>query len=298
MSLQMIARIFVGVTSLVFCVRGEASPKWGVITRAAVRDAFSNSPLANNFTIDSDGGAGTLFTQSFVDDAVTLDSFGQGPHDRGLAQGFAALTLSGQQPPILKARAILTGNISNQPPVDGRPVNDAGARGTANASEIFQYIGAVPTVLTWSFTLEGRLVDPVDVDPEPNAATYIKAQVAVFPESGYFFTTEVVNLLDNGVFPKSFDFTSLQILDDTAGLVATRTANLSFGVVPGEIFYLFEQLDAQAFRDARAADAFGTLTVAVRPAGVGPFLERARAVHVRARRARTGGVGDGEHEVR
>ena len=33
-------------------------------------------------------------------------------------------------------------------------------------------------------------------------------------------------------------------------------------MVPGEIFYLFGQLDAQALRDARASDAFGTLTVA------------------------------------
>jgi hypothetical protein len=242
------------------CSDSAPAQNWGTITRAAIRDAFINSSLANNFTVDGDGGAGVLFTQSLVDDAVKLDSFGQGPHDRGLAQGFAALSLNSRDPPILKARAILTGNISDQPPVGGVPVNDAAARGTASASEVFQYIGAVPTVLTWSFTMEGRLVDPIG-DPEPNAATYIKAQVAIFPEGGYFFTTEVVNLFDSGVFPKNADLISLQILHDTAGSIATRTANLSFGVTPGEIFYLFEQLDAQAFRDARAADAFGTLTV-------------------------------------
>lgn len=32
-------------------------------------------------------------------------------------------------------------------------------------------------------------------------------------------------------------------------------------MAPGEIFYLFEQLDTAAMRDAREADAFGTLTV-------------------------------------
>jgi hypothetical protein len=229
---------------------------WGTITRGSIHDRFAGSSLANNFTTDSDGGAGTLFTQSLVDDAVTLDSFGQGPHNRGLAQAFAGLKFGGNLAPALKAQAVLTGNISNQPPVNGVAVNDARARGTANASEIFQYIGAVPNILTLSYTLEGRLDD----DSPGNTGTYISSQVAVFGESGYFFTSEITNLLDNGVFPKSFDFTSLQILDDTAGLIATRTANLSFRVDPGEIFYLFEQLDTAADRDSRAADAFGTLT--------------------------------------
>ena len=62
--------------------------------------------------------------------------------------------------------------------------------------------------------------------------------------------------------PTASDLTTLQILDDTGGAMASRTATLSFSVTPGETFYVWERLDTSARLDARYADAFNTMTAA------------------------------------
>ena len=129
----------------------------------------------------------------------------------------------------------------------------------AFASDIFQYTGTTADpAFGLSFSLDGLVSDLPG-----NFETYIVAQVAVFNLANYQFSSDFGTLVSEfGAVPKAYDLTTLQILDDTGGAMASRTVTLSFSVTPGEIFYVWERLDTSALRDTRYADAFNTMTSA------------------------------------
>lgn len=253
------------VASIVWVVSGPslavADPLWGVQTVTGIGDIFLSGGQ-NNFTFDGNGGVGVPVASSLVDDAVTRDFFGQGPHNRGVAEAFGGLKLTNNQVPVLKTRAVLTGNLSNQPPAFGSFVNGAVGEVGVFASEMFRYTGSVPTTLNLTFTLEGMVSDTPD-----DVLTGIFGEAAVFHEGGYQFFADLGTLIfEFGATPKqsngveAVDTTSLVISGDTGGNKVTRTTTLAFDVQPNEVFYVWEKLDVFAVRGARSADAFSTMT--------------------------------------
>lgn len=57
-----------------------------------------------------------------------------------------------------------------------------------------------------------------------------------------------------------YDDSTFLHLTDTAGGTITLQQTLTFAVMPGEEFYVWQRLAAGAAGDARSADAFSTLT--------------------------------------
>lgn len=228
--------------------------EWGTQSFARVNDVVDPGGGQSNFTSELVGGPGSFLAEAMIDDAVTLDSFGNGPWDRGTAHAFAGLAFAANRPPALKAEAILTGNTSNQ------PGTDAVASANVFASDLFQYIGSQSATLNLTYTLEGEVVEgAIDPNDAFDSSTRIFAQVAVFEEAGYFFSDDFGGLFESGATAKDFDVSTLLIEEDTGGSTATRTTTLTFNVQPGELFYVWQVLEATAFRDARSADAFSTL---------------------------------------
>lgn len=219
---------------------GQSPPKYGVRTSVSISDVLS-SGSENNPSFDFDGGPGTFLTASGVNDL------------RGTADSLAGLNFTSNQPPILRSRSVLSGAHTLLPGVVG-----AHATTLAFASGLFQYIGPTPGTLHLAFSLDGLVSDlPADL------LTYIVAQVAVFNLANYQFSSDYGTLVSEfHAVPKASDLTTLQILDDTGGAMASRTTTLSFSVTPGETFYVWERLDTSALRDARYADAFNTMTAA------------------------------------
>ena len=218
----------------------QGGPKWGARTSASLSDVnFSGGE--NNSSFDFDGGPGTPITLSNVNGL------------RGTAESLAGLNFTSNQPPILRGRSVLSGAHTPLPNVVG-----AHAITSSFASDIFQYTGATPGTLQLAFSLDGLVSDLPG-----NIETYVLAQVAVFNLANYQFSSDFGTLVSEfGAVPKASDLTTLQILDDTGGGMASRTATLSFSVVPGETFYVWERLDTSARLDSRFADAFNTMTAA------------------------------------
>lgn len=241
----------------------QAAPFWGTYTDVSLVDVFSNGGQ-NNPSGDRDGvfdpgtglpDGGAALSHSLVDDAVSLDSRGTGPWNRGVAEASAELQLGAvAAPATLRARSILTGNTSNQ-----AGVTDAAAFSTAVASDLFQYTGTVPTNLSITFTLSGRIANsPAD----PTGQTVLAAQVAVFSEANYRFDTTLDSLRFEGSPPasaKTFDESTLRRTAHSAGNSFTIQRTLTFAVAPGEQFYVWQRLAAWAAGDARSADAYSTL---------------------------------------
>lgn len=256
--------LLVALASLVCVANASAAPFWGTHTNVSVADMFGNFGQ-NNVTIDDDGPrdpitnapeGGAFTSHSLIDDSTTIDSRGTGPWDRALAE--ASATINGgpvPAPATLRARAILTGNVSDQ-----AGVTDATAFSTAFASDLFQYTGNVPTNLSITFRMTGSLANnPGD----PSGQTLIAAAVAVFADTNYRFETSLDTLRFEGSPPavaKAFDQSTLLRTIHTSGNTITLQRTLSFAVVPGEQFYVWQRLSAWAAGDARAADAYSTLT--------------------------------------
>ena len=241
------------IASAAVSLPAKAQPLWGTETSVRVADVHTGSGQDNQ-TFASGGGPGIWGNQSLIDDAVSLDSFGNGPHDRGITQAYSSLRFNNGQVPALRARSILTGNTSGRAGVNGAVVG-----ASAFASELFQYVGVSPATLTLTFTLEGEVFDPV---PEPLFdGTDIHAPVAVFETTNYDFIDDLSTLIfEQGAIPKALDDTTLVIEDDTNGAAIVLTTELAFDVEPDEQFYVWAELQTGAFRGTRFADAFGTLT--------------------------------------
>jgi uncharacterized protein (TIGR03382 family) len=241
----------------------QAAPLWGTQTSVSLGDMFSTGGQ-NNFSFDADGPVdpatslpegGAPAAHSLVDDSTQLDSRGTGPWNRGVAEASAALQ-SGPvaAPATLRARAVLTGNTSNQ-----AGVSDAAAFTEAFASDLFEYTGSSPTNLSITFTLTGSVAN---FFADPTFQTGLFASVAVFESTNYFFSSDLGALRFNTVRPvlKAYDTNTLVRTTDTAGGTATLQKTLTFSVVPGEQFYVWQKLAAWAAGDARSADAFSTMT--------------------------------------
>ena len=217
---------------------GQTAPNVGARTIASINDVNSGGGENNPGTVIR-GGEHAPFAFSDVNDL------------RGIAEASATLQINLNEPPILRGRAVLSGGHTMLPDVVG-----AHAFTESFASDLFQYTGATAGTLQLTFSLEGLVSDlPAD------SQTFIKSRVAVFNIPNYEFTSSFDTLaFELGAVPKAYDLTTLQILNDTGGTLASRTTTLSFNVNPGEIFYVWETLDTSARRDTRSADAFNTLT--------------------------------------
>lgn len=145
--------------ALMLCITSEAGAQtFAAETSALIGDVFSNGGF-NNATIVFSGGPGLTFDSALVNDAVTLDFRGTGPHDRGRAETSVQLGYPSNVPPVLRGKSVLTGNLSNQPPIGGAVVNGADGITSAFASDKFRYVGDSPGNLTLTVTLEGSLSD-------------------------------------------------------------------------------------------------------------------------------------------
>jgi hypothetical protein len=237
---------------------------WGVRGDSSVGDIRSGGGQSN-FTFNSAGGAGIPVAEVMIDDSVTPDSFGNGPWNRGTTHGFAGLNFAANTPPSLKAEAILTGNRSSDFRFGSLPAGAVAFAGMF-ASDIFQYTGPAPTTLSIAYTLEGVVSDPAG-DAVANPLTSVAANVAVFADTpNYRFVADVGTLVaelgatlkqHNGV--DAVDLATLTIDNDTGGAVATVQTTLMFDVVPGETFYVWQTLGANAAFGTRLVDAFSTL---------------------------------------
>jgi len=238
----------------------SAAPLWGTRTEVTLGDVLGSGGQ-NNFSFDEDGPrdpvsslpeGGAPNSHSLVDDSAQLDSRGTGPWSRGVVEASAAI--SGGPPATLRARAILTGNTSNQ---SGAVA--AAATTEAFASELYEYLGSSPTNLSITFTLTGSVSNsPAD----PNFSTGLFASVAVIEPLNYFFSTDLGALRFDTNHPvvKTFDQNTLVRTADTAGGTVTLQTTLTFPVVPGEQFYVWQKLAAWATGGSRSADAFSTMT--------------------------------------
>jgi len=235
-----------------------ALPNWGTETNAGIADVHTGGGQ-DNFTGDfGAGGAGVAADHAVVNDAITPDSFGNGPQDRGLAESSAALQAAPNQMPLLRSRSTLTGNTSGRP-----DINDAAADSMAFASELFQYNGAGGN-LTLNIDLHGLLSNlPF------NNQTAIRADIALFDPNGYFFFSDLGTLIyEGGATPLTKvnngggqALSQLAITADTSGAFTNVLDSLTVNLATGDQFYLFAKLTTSAFRGTRAADAFSTLGV-------------------------------------
>ena len=180
------------VLSLLVASGSQAAPFWGTHTSVSLGDMFSNGGQ-NNFSSDEDGPldliselpeGGAPVSHSFIDDSVQLDSRGTGPWNRGIAEASAALQFGAVPAPAsLRARAVLTGNTSDQ-----AGASDASAFTEAFASDLFQYTGAVTTNLSITFQMTGSIANS---PPDPTSQTVLAAQVAVFSDANYHFSSDL-----------------------------------------------------------------------------------------------------------
>jgi hypothetical protein len=249
------------LAALLLAATASAAPLWGTRTEVTLGDLLQSGGQ-NNFSFDADGPTdlvtglsvgGALATNSQVDDATQLDSKGTGPWNRGVSEASAELHPS-SIPPTLRARAILTGNHSGQAGAVA-----AAATAEAFASDLYEYIGSGPTNLSITFTLTGSVGNfPAD----PTFATGLFASVAVIEPANYFFSTDLGALRFDTNHPvvKVFDTSTLVGTADTSGGTVTLEKTLTFSLVPGEQFYVWQKLAAWASGGSRSADAFSTMT--------------------------------------
>jgi hypothetical protein len=235
-----------------------AAPLWGTLADASLGDMRSTGGQ-NNFTFagstDPADGEGVSSASASIDDSAQLDSRGTGPWSRGFVDASATLTGGAiPAPAILRARAVLTGNVSDQ-----SGVTDASGFATSFASDEFQYLGTSAGMLSITFTLTGRL----DNSPsDPTFQTGVFGGVAVFPSANYVFTSDHDELVFTlGVTPKDEDWLdTLVVTTGNGSATFTRTTTLTFSVAPGEVFYVWQRLATWAAGDDRFADAYSTLT--------------------------------------
>ncbi|MEQ9459794.1 MAG: PEP-CTERM sorting domain-containing protein [Phycisphaeraceae bacterium] len=241
--------------------------EWGAQSTSGIGDIRSTGGQSN-FTFDSAGGAGIPIADTELNDAVSTDFSGNGPWDRGLARGFTGLTFAGNQPNPMRSESTLTGNLSQEFKFGSFPAGAVASNGVF-VSDIFLYTGNQPGTITLNYSLEGTLVDSGGFSGIADPLTFIRAQVAVFADTPqYRFLDDVPTLtLEEGATLKqdslgndAYDQDALFINNDTGGVKVTQTTSLTFDVVPGETFYVWQTLRTSAAFGTRSADAWGTLT--------------------------------------
>lgn len=257
------------VSAVVVCGSGVAmgqTAKWGARSISSLGDIRSGGGQTN-FTQDYGGGAGIPIAESGVDDSVTPDAFTGEIWDRGMTRGFTGLTFAGNQPNPMRAEAVLTGSRSGDFRFGSFPAGASAWTGVF-VSDLFVYTGSAPTTLSLSYQLDGLLADTGAYSTIADPLTRIHAQVAVFEDTpSYMFMDGIgtllsevgATLLETGGVP-AMDLDTLLIDSDTNGQRVTRSTSVSFDVVPGQTFYVWQTLRASAAFGEREADAWGTLT--------------------------------------
>ena len=240
--------------------------QWGTNAYASIRDAPLSGGSLNETLVGSRGifeGVMTSSSHALVDDAVTLDSFGNGPWNRGVAEASSQLQFATNEIPELKARAILTGNTADR---DDVTVLGASAFARSSAVELFQYTGAVPSTLTLTLTLDGEVQKGFS-----GSLTGLFGSLGVFEENentNFIYSTDRGTIFEFGGDPKQdvspgsnggAAFVDVSIRDDTGGVKDTVSGSVTIDVIPDEVFYVFTALSANANQDNDFADAFGTL---------------------------------------
>lgn len=241
---------------VLFITSPTFAQQWGVQTTASVTDIYPDNGQRNTTSVFT-GRAGVPFAGAFVDD-IQFPQLPPGTprYNRGRAHAFAQLHYAANAPAAMRAEAFLTGNTSGEPFLGQFP-NGAVVDASAFASDLFQYTGNVPTTLSLSFNLEGIVSE---IPSDSTDITGIYARLAVLADTPSY---RFLPFLDTLVFEMGatlWDQESLQIDQDTNGLIAKRTAVLSFNVNPGDTFYVWQKLNVAAVRGTRFADAFHTLT--------------------------------------
>ncbi len=268
----MLLRWLCALVSIAFVgAEAYAAPLWGTRSEAGLGDMYANTGQ-NNFSFVTDGPedpnlgpqGGDPATHSLLDDATMLDGRGTGPWSRGVGEASAALNFSGAtQPASLRARAILTGNVSNNV-FNGQPAVDAAITTLAFASDMFRYTGVSATTQSITFTLTGTL----DNSPtDPSGQTGVFVFVDAFAEANYWFTTDrgALRFETPPGAPAGTPAPVLkagQSISVTSGTTFNRTATLTFNVAPGEVIFVRQSLAAWAAGDDRFADAYSTLSSA------------------------------------
>ena len=218
--------------------------EWGTEAFTSVADCPS---FCTNFNF---GPGQSNPEQTSASDSVS-EFRGSADAEANLAGGLAI--------PVLKARGNANPSMK-------------GALATAFGSQGYTYNGA-NTTLTLDVTLTGSLVDP---DATPRAG--IRATVAIFQTTNYFFLSDIGTLiLEGGAIPvQQVNALGDAILDlqllDTGSI--NETQSLIFDASDGDQFYIWALLDAEAVSSSTAAgsaDAFNTLTMSFAdPTGLTP----------------------------
>ena len=206
----------------------HAMPNWGTATEVWW-DNF-NLPFGQGQEQDYaiKGGSGRPTT------AIALDS------PPGFSRAFAQLQGNGIFP-TLKVESF----------TDANTPSGFGTVANTWALEEFQYSGDAPTILTYNVEMGGL------VEEGPGGGGAALFSTTSFYESAGFEISGVLwpsGTIKGDATPLSLSITS----NDNPGQ-HTLTGSLSINVVPGEIFYLFQQFGTETVGDAAVANGFGTL---------------------------------------
>jgi hypothetical protein len=239
---------------------------WGTRAYSQIGD-YRNGAVANT-TLSVSGGAGVPATLGGIDDAVQTDRNGNGPWDRGTTRGFAGLAFNANTPPTLRAEAYLTGNLSRDF-YQGSFPDGAFAKTTVLASDLFQYTGSQPATLSLTVQLEGDVYEPFDPFGNAWADSYLRGRVALLADTPeYRFTEDIYGMLFE--FPPAsplmhagvpaFDLNTLYMTDDTGGSTQSVQTTLTFDVMPGQRFYIWQTVEASVGYGDRYADGYNSMS--------------------------------------
>ncbi len=258
------ARIVVPLSALALCVAAgtaQAAPLFfGADSSASLVDIYPNGGQTNG-VFEFDGGDG-LFGSMVDILASDLDATGFGPFNRGTAFASALINPFGNNlaiPPLLRAEARLSGNTGNLPHAGEFP---AAAVGTAQAGalDVFQYVGAAPTTLTLTYTLDAIVSGGTFLGNR----TFALARAAVLNDQVSFFDTSIDTLaFESGATLLSsggIDAEGTVVISDTGGALAQQTISLPFDVLPGQIFYVCVNLGTSVAGGTNFVDASHTVT--------------------------------------
>lgn len=189
------------------------------------------------------------------------DETGFGPFNRGTTFAEGQINPLGHNltaPPLLRAAARLSGNASDLPFEGDLPVGAVG-EAQVGALDVFQYLGAVPTTLTLTYTLEAV----VSGGSFLGSPTYAVARAVVLNDQLRFFNTSIDTLaFESGATLLSHNGVSADqavVVSESGGAIAQRTMVLPFDVAPGQVFYVAAKMVATASGGTNFADASNTL---------------------------------------
>ena len=257
------ARMVAPLAVLALCATAgltHAAPLFfGANSSTSLVDIYPNGGQTNG-VFEFDGGEGLL--GSFADVLPgDLDASGFGPFNRGTTFANALINPFGNNlavPPLLRAEARLSGNTGNLPFAGELPVGAVGVA-QSGALDVFQYIGAVPTTLTLTYTLEAV----VSGGSFLGSPTFAVARAAVLNDQVSFFDTSIdtlayesgATLLSHG----GVNADGTAVLYDTGGSLVQQTITLPFDVQPGQIFYVVVKMGALASGGTNFTDASNTV---------------------------------------